>query len=136
MRGWRVQGVQVWMEIGSHVVGGDGDRGSVLCVGADQCWVPVNGKRLILIDDQRALGVATAAHADSTSLRSYMHRLETRPRLCCCFYFSRQRAWRRGRGVRVSRYFMFRDLGRGVGFGFRDVQQARVGLDLEKVTWV
>lgn len=33
-------------------------------------------------------------------------------------------------------YFMFRDLWRGVGFGFGDVQQARVGLSFVKVSWV
>lgn len=64
-----MQGVQVWMEIGGHVVGGDSDRGGVLCVGADQCWVPVNGERLVLIDDQRALvAAAAAACTDSTRL--------------------------------------------------------------------
>lgn len=66
MRGRGVQGVQVWMEIGGHVVGGNCDRGSVLCVGADQCWVPVNSERLVLINDQRAL--VAAALTDSTRL--------------------------------------------------------------------
>lgn len=59
-----VQGVQVGMEIGCHMVGGDSGGSRVLGVGADQCWVPVNGKGFVLIDDQRALGAA--AHTDST----------------------------------------------------------------------
>lgn len=36
----------------------------------------------------------------------------------------------------VPLYFMLRDLWGGVGFGFGDVQQARVGLHLEKVSWM
>lgn len=123
------------MEIGCHVVGGDGGRGRVL-VRADQCWVPVNSEGLVLIDDQRALGAAAAACADSTRLRPRWHRLETRPWRFCYFYFSRQTAcWRWG-GIRIPGYFMFRDLWGGVGFRFRDVQLAWVGLSLEKVSWV
>lgn len=78
VRGGRVEGVKVGMEIGCHVVGRDGGRGSVLCVRADQCRVPVNSESLILINDQRALGAA-AVCVDSTWLRPHWHRLETRP---------------------------------------------------------
>lgn len=35
MGGWGVQGMQVRMKIGCHMVGGDSDRGRVLCVGAN-----------------------------------------------------------------------------------------------------
>lgn len=75
--GWGVQGVQVGVEIGCHVVGRDGGSSRVLCVRADQCWVPVNGEGFILIDDQRTLGAA--ACADSTRLVPRRHRLENRP---------------------------------------------------------
>lgn len=49
------------VEIGCHMVGRDSGRGRVLCIRADQCWVPVNSEGLVLIDDQRALGAAAAA---------------------------------------------------------------------------
>lgn len=58
VRGGRVQGVQVSVEIGRDVIGRDGDSNRVLCIRADQCWVPVNGESFILIDDQRTLGAA------------------------------------------------------------------------------
>lgn len=135
MRGGGVERVQVGMEIGCHMVGGHGGRGRVLCVRADQCWVPVNSKGLILINDQRAL-CAAAGSTDSTRLQPCRHWLETRPQRFCYFYFSRQTArWRWG-GIRVPLYFMFRHLWGGVGFRFGDVQQAWVGLSLEKVCWV
>lgn len=73
-----VQAVKMGMEICRHVVGGDGCGGRVLCVGADQGRISVDGEGLVLINDQRALGAA-ATRADSTRLGPRRYRLETRP---------------------------------------------------------
>lgn len=61
-----MQGVQMGMEIRCHMVGRDGCRDGVLCVRANQCWIPVNSEGLVLIDDQWTLGAAT--RADSTRI--------------------------------------------------------------------
>lgn len=79
VRGGRVQVVKMGMEICCHVVGGDGRRGGVLCIRADQGRVSVNGEGLVLINDQRALGAAAANCAGSARLRPCRYWLKTRP---------------------------------------------------------
>lgn len=59
-----MESVQVGVEISCHMVRGNGGRGRVLCIRTDQHWVPVNGERLIPVNNEGAL--VAAAHCDAT----------------------------------------------------------------------
>lgn len=94
-----VKRVQVRVEVRRDVVGGDagGIGHGVLCVRPHECGVAVHRERLVLVDDQGALGVVTAVGA--ARLKARVERLEAGPRCVRWFWLSDCAAYRGGRGV-------------------------------------